>query len=121
MRATAIARQVAAERGYIAAVAALVRMQNQPRADARAIAAARPAQVNFQGGAGAEPVLEEFGRAEQVVDHDIEIAVIVQVGQAHAAAACLVIQPPARLRREARARQVAINLVLFDQLISTRR
>ena len=49
---------------------------------------ARPglAQVHHQGLPGAQVVLEDASRGPQVVDWHIQVAVAVQVGQAHAAA-----------------------------------
>ena len=92
-------------------------MQAQHGAQRAAVGRALLAQLHFQGGAAAQAILEQQRRRRQVVDHHVQVAVVVQVAEAHAAPALRGVQPPLRRRQEAPAAGVAQRLVFFHQLI----
>ena len=82
-----VAGEIAAAGTHIAPERASVSVQRDGRTDGLGIAAARPSQVYLKRIAATQPVLEKLGRRAQVVDDDVQVAVAVQIGHRHAAAA----------------------------------
>ena len=114
MNTAGIARKVAAGYGDIAAISFFAGLQEQLRTDTSACGI-RPLQIDLDAISATKLILEDFRRRIQVVDDDIEIAIVVQVRQRHAPTARRVVKRPTWLRHESPAGQVAVDLILFHQ------
>ena len=82
-----VAGQVAANNPDIALHSSHAALQAHLRADAKRVRALRPAHLDLQTDAFAKLIFKELGRLAQIVDHNIQITIIVQVGHTHAASA----------------------------------
>ena len=113
-----VAGQVAAAGSHFAQQGAGGGVQAQHRAHGTAVGHAFLAQLHLEGAAAAQPVLEQQRGRRQVVHHHVQVAVVVQVAEAHAAPALGGVQAPLRRRHEASIAGVAQRLVLLHQLVA---